>query len=247
MGREGEAGARQPGAFLTAEWRSLVMMNWAVDPALLRPLVPRGTELDEWGGTTYASLVGFLFLRTRVLGVPIPFHRDFEELNLRFYVRRRGPEGWRRGVVFVKEVVPRLAIATVARVVYNENYVALPMAHGVRPVGDGQAIVYTWRHRGRQDTLTAATEGPSAPLAAGSEAEFITEHYWGYAAQRDGGTVEYRVEHPAWRVWTAAYARLDCDLEAMYGHAFAGALSAPHRSAFVAEGSPVVVRRGVRV
>ncbi|MDB4952428.1 MAG: hypothetical protein JWM27_5077 [Gemmatimonadetes bacterium] len=246
-----DLGVSVPRAFLTAEWRFLVMLSWAVDPAVLRPLVPRGTELAAWGGATYASAVGFLFLRTRVLGIPIPLHRDFEELNLRFYVRRKGPEGWRRGVVFVKEVVPRFAIATVARVVYNESYVALPMRHSIDRDGPalrpGGSVRYDWRHRGRWHSLGARTAGePSAP-APGSEAEFITEHYWGYAAQRDGGTVEYRVEHPAWRVWTAEAPAFDCDVAEMYGAPFTDALAAPPSSAFVAEGSPIVVRRGVRI
>jgi uncharacterized protein YqjF (DUF2071 family) len=240
-----------PRPFLTAQWRFLVMLNWEVDAASLLPLVPRATELDAWGGTVYASAVGFLFLDTRVLGVPIPFHRDFEELNLRFYVRRKGPEGWRRGVVFVKEVVPRLAIATVARVVYDEKYVALPMRHRIDRQGEtlapGGGVEYGWRHQGRWHALAARTQGPPAALVPGSEAEFITEHYWGYAAQRDGGTVEYRVEHPAWRVWTATEPRFDCDVGAMYGPHFVDALSVAPRSAFVAEGSPIVVRRGVRI
>ena len=240
-----------PRPFLTAQWRFLAMLNWEVDAAALRPLVPRGTELDAWGGTVYASAVGFHFLDTRVLGVSIPFHRDFEELNLRFYVRRKGPEGWRRGVVFVKEVVPRLAIATVARVVYDEKYVALPMRHRIDRRGEtlapGGGVEYGWRHRGRWHTLAARTAGPPCELTPGSEAEFITEHYWGYAAQRDGGTVEYRVEHPAWQVWTATETRFDCDVGAMYGPQFVDALSVAPRSAFVAEGSPVVVRRGVRI
>jgi uncharacterized protein YqjF (DUF2071 family) len=232
-----------PGRFLTAEWRHLVMLNYEVDAALLAPLVPSGTELDTWEGVTYASMVGFHFLDTRVLGIPIPFHRDFEEVNLRFYVRRRGPEGWRRGVVFVKEIVPRRAIATVARVLYNEKYVALPMRHRF----DGNTVEFGWKHGGRWCSLRATVEGAPGPLAPGSEAEFITEHYWGYSAQRDGGTVEYRVEHPAWRVWRASAAALEVDAEALYGAAFARALAGPPRSAFVAEGSPVVVRRGVRI
>lgn len=233
--------------FLTAEWRWLAMLNYAVDPALLRPLVPAGTELDEWEGTTYASIVGFLFLRTRVLGIPVPFHRDFEELNLRFYVRRRGPEGWRRGVVFVKEVVPRRAIAAVARLAYNENYVAHPMRHriSILPAAGG-SVEYGWRHAGRWSSLAATVEGTPRPLADGSEAEFIAEHYWGYARQRDGGTVEYAVEHPRWSAWMAT-AALDCDLPALYGRGFAEALAGAPRSALVADGSPVVVRRGVRI
>ena len=234
---------RLPGRFLTAEWRHLVMLNYEVDAALLAPLVPAGTELDTWDGVTYASMVGFHFLDTRVLGIPIPFHRDFEEVNLRFYVRRRGPEGWRRGVVFVKEIVPRWAIATVARVLYNEKYDALPMRHRFA----GNTVEFGWKHRGRWSSLRATKEGAPEPLAPGSEAEFITEHYWGYAAQRGGGTVEYRVEHPAWRVWRASDAALEMDADALYGAGFVRALAGPPRSAFVAEGSPVVLRHGVRI
>ncbi|MBD0320559.1 MAG: DUF2071 domain-containing protein [Gemmatimonadetes bacterium] len=236
-----------PGRFLTAEWRDLVMLNYEADPAALRPLVPAGTELDAWGGTTYVSMVGFNFLDTRVLGIPIPFHRDFEEVNLRFYVRRRGPEGWRRGVVFVREIVPRWAIATVARVIYNEQYAAMPMRHRIEESAGGREVEYGWKHRGRWCSIRATTRGEPRALEPGSEAEFITEHYWGYAAQRGGGTVEYRVEHPSWRVWKAETHALDVDAATLYGPAFGASLAAAPRSAFVAEGSPVVVRRGVRV
>ena len=238
--------ARIAPPFLTAEWRWLLMLNYAVDPALLRPLVPAGTELDAWDGVTYASVVGFRFLRTRVMGIPIPFHRDFDEVNLRFYVRRKGPEGWRRGVVFVKEIVPRIAIAAVARWVYNENYVALPMRHRVDTVGGGE-VEYAWRHGGRWCALRGCARGDARPLEPGSEAEFITEHYWGYARQRDGGTVEYRVEHPRWNVWTVGAPALDCDAAALYGPAWGPVLAAAPRSALLADGSAVVVRRGTRV
>jgi hypothetical protein len=189
-----------------------------------------------------------MFLDTRVLGSPIPFHRDFEELNLRFYVRRRGPEGWRRGVVFVKEIVPRFAIAAVARVLYGENYVALPMRHRLDVSAEaGGTVEYGWRTGGRWCEVRAAVRGPAGPLAEGSEEEFITEHYWGYARQRDGGTVEYQVEHPRWRVWRAESAVLECDVAALYGPGFAEPLSAPPRSALVADGSAIIVRKGRRL
>jgi uncharacterized protein YqjF (DUF2071 family) len=71
----------KPGKFLTAEWRYLAMINYEIDPAILLPHVPRGTELDEWQGKTFVSMVGFHFLNTRVLGVPLPFHRNFAEIN----------------------------------------------------------------------------------------------------------------------------------------------------------------------
>jgi uncharacterized protein YqjF (DUF2071 family) len=237
------------GAFLTAEWRHLAMLNYEVDPGLLLPLVPAGTELDTWRDRAYVSAVGFMFLRTKVLGLPVPFHRDFEELNLRFYVRREAEDGVRRGVVFVKEIVPRIAIATVARVVYNENYVRMRMrsAVDVAPEAARGSVEYGWRHAGRWNRIRVETEGPPRALEPGSEAEFITEHYWGYARQRDGATMEYRVEHPPWRVWTAVAHELDCDAVEIYGERFGAPLRGAPLSAFLAEGSAISVGRGRRL
>jgi len=243
----GEPAAVRTGRFLTGAWRSLVMLNWEVDPAILRPYVPRGTELDAWRGRTFVSCVGFLFTDTRVMGIPVPFHTRFEEVNLRFYVGRQGPDGWRRGVCFVREIVPRWAVAALARAVYNERYVALPMRHTVELGPRGGRVEYGWRLGERWCSVGASVEGEPAALTAGGEEEFITEHYWGYAAQRDGGTVEYQVQHPSWRVWTAHDARLDADVAALYGAEFAAPLAAPPSSAFVAVGSPITVRRPRRI
>ncbi|MEZ4770049.1 MAG: DUF2071 domain-containing protein [Caldilineales bacterium] len=237
----------RPRVFLSAFWRYLVMLNYEIDPAILAPLTPPGTELDSWNGRTFASMVGFLFLDTRVLGVPIPLHRDFEEVNLRFYVRRRDPlDGWRRGVVFVKEIVPRPAIAWTARLLYGERYVALPMRHQIVAPQSGSpvAVEYGWRHRGRWQRLGLRPTGVAQPIARGSEEEFITEHYWGYASQRGGQAVEYQVEHPRWRVWQAADSWLDCDAATLYGPQFAECLSVASSSAFLADGSDVTVRQG---
>lgn len=227
--------------FLTAEWRQLAMLNYAVDPEVLAPLVPAGVELDTYGGRTLVSMVGFLFEKTRVLGVSVPFHHDFDEVNLRFYVRRKAEDGWRRGVVFVKEIVPLPAVAVVARVLYNEKYVALPMRHSVE---DGRRARYSWHFSGKWNSMEIVTAGEGVDSAPGSEEEFITEHYWGYTAQRDGSTIEYRVEHPKWKIWRAATAQLDCDVAALYGPEFAEFLSKPPASALLADGSAVSVYRG---
>jgi uncharacterized protein len=237
--------------FLTAEWRYLAMLNYEIDPEYLLPLVPKGTELDAWKGATFASMVGFLFLNTRVLGFPVPFHRNFEEINLRFYVRRKAGDGWRRGVVFVKEIVPRLAIALTARWLYNENYVALPTGNVIlraqsRPANI-ESVKYYWTFRGKTEYIELATHGEAYPFEEGSHEEFISQHYWGYCAQKNGGTVEYRVEHPAWLIWRAESSRLDCDVERLYGKPFAKALSERPRSAFLAEGSEVAVYKGQRI
>ena len=234
--------------FLTAEWKHLAMLNYEIEPSVLASFVPQGTELDSWNGKTFVSIVGFLFQRTRVLGMPIPFHQDFVEVNLRFYVRRKAHDGWRRGVVFIKEIVPRLAIALVARNFYNEPYIALPMAH--RTNGSPTAlksVEYSWCFAGKQDSLKLATKGEAQLLRDGSEAEFITEHYWGYNKQRDGSTLEYRVEHPRWRVYETSEAHLDCEVAGLYGTQFLDSLSCKPSSAFLADGSPVTVFKGERV
>lgn len=225
------------------------MLNYEIDASVLQPYVPAGCELDDWRGRTFVSVVGFRFVDTRVLGVPIPFHRHFEELNLRFYVRRKGPEGWRRGVVFVKELVPRRAIAWVARVAYGERYAALPMRHSLVASGaeGATSLAYQWRRRGRWEGVSVEFSGAPARFPDDSEETFITEHYWGYARQRDGSTVEYRVEHPRWGVWRARTATLHCDAASLYGPAFAEPLGRTPSTAFVADGSPVIVRRGRRL
>ena len=236
-----------PSPFLTAEWRWLVMLNYEIDPAVLQPFVPAGTELDAHDGRTYVSMVGFHFRHTRVRGVAIPFHEHFEEVNLRFYVRRNVGGESRRGVVFIKELVPRHAIAWTARWFYNENYVALPMCHRNNKYGTERRLTYEWTHARETEHVDLRVEGePFLPGDDSLEA-FITEHYWGYVRQRDGGTLEYQVEHPQWRVWAAREAEFQCDVEALYGKTFAPFLTVTPASAFLAEGSKVAVYPGTRI
>jgi uncharacterized protein YqjF (DUF2071 family) len=237
------------GSFLTAEWRFLAMLNWEVESSLLQPLVPAGTELDDWNGRLHASVVGFLFQKTRVLGMAVPFHADFEEVNLRFYVHRKTESGFRRGVVFVKELVPRRLVAMVARRVYHENYVAVPMAHeiGLRSDGSPAQVAYSWTHAGAGGRLHLTTGRGLRSLDAGSVEEFLAEHYYGYVRQPGGATLEYAVEHRPWRIWPAEEAGLEADVGSLYGGRFASALGRPPDVAFLAAGSAIRVRRGVRV
>jgi uncharacterized protein YqjF (DUF2071 family) len=234
--------------FLTAEWRQLLMLNYSVDPNLLLKYVPCGTELDQWNGHVFISLIGFRFLKTRAFGISFPFHRNFEEVNLRYYVRRQVDGGVRRGVVFIREIVPRRAIAAVANILYNENYVALPMSHRIRWGNDETlSVEYAWQSTATQNRMTATVNGMPHLPEDGSEQQFIAEHYWGYAAKRDGGTMEYHVEHPPWRVWNGRQAGFEGDVKELYGEELAAILRRTPSSAFVAEGSAVTVQRGHRL
>ena len=238
-------------AFLTAEWRHLAMLNYKVDPQVLEPLVPAGTQLDLFEGECYASVVGFLFQQTRVRGVPIPWHRHFEEVNLRFYVYRETAGEVRRGVAFVRELVPRRAVALVANLLYDEKYATVPMSH--RITGPGAAngeppeqVLYSWTAHGASNHLRISIEEASRNLVPGSHEEFIAEHYWGYTALRRGAA-EYQVAHPRWRYAPAAAAELQCDVARLYGPQFAPFLSGEPASAFWAEGSAVRVYPGRRI
>jgi uncharacterized protein len=237
----------EPVRFLTAEWRWPVMLNYEVDPKLLLRWIPAGTELDSWQGHTYLSLVGFRFLKTRVSGLAIPFHRNFDEVNLRFYVRRVDGGQVKRGVVFVKEIVPRRAVAWAARTFYSENYVALPMDHCI-DIGEGTVKAeYCWTSSRLANRIAVSASGLPALPASGSQEEFIIEHYWGYATQRDGGTMEYQVEHPRWKAWSTSDFSVEADFKTLYGSKLGEILQQRPASVFLAEGSPVTVYRGRRI
>ena len=228
--------------FLTANWRYIAMLSYVIDPALLASLVPPGTEIDFENRETFLSVVGLLFLDTRLLGLPVPLHRDFEEVNLRFYVRRKSADTWRRGVVFVRELVPRRAVATIARACYAENYLAVPMKHEIEHLDTNLKVEYSWRRGRKWESLKMNAAGEPQIIPAGSHAEFITEHYWGYTSLRSGSG-EYRVEHPRWKSWNATSFEFTADVATLYGEQFVETLNQRPRSAFIADGSPITIQR----
>lgn len=231
--------------FLTAHWQRLVLLNYQIDPSVLQAWLPAHTEIDFWNDTCYVSLVGFLFLDTRVKGLHIPFHVNFEEINLRFYVKRQTPEGeWRRGVVFIREIVPKPAISWVANTIYRERYATYPMTHRHTETPDNLEVLYAWRQHGRWNTFSVQADPKPLDLKVGSEAEFITEHYWGYSRRDTQHSIEYGVEHPRWRMHPIRGWMADVDFGAVYGPGFGVLRDAEPRSIFLAEGSAVKVYAG---
>lgn len=247
--------APMPFTFLTAEWRKLIMMQYEVDPALLARRLPAGLELDLYAGRCFVSLIGFLFTRVRLLEIPPPFHTRFEEVNLRFYVHRPMPDGsFRRGVVFLREIVPKPAITLVARALYGEAYATAPTAHrwsnqgpetrADRPGEQPLEVEYEWRHRGLWQRLGVRAGSQRGTIARGSLEEFITEHYWGYTPRRGGGTAEYAVEHARWEVYPVRAFRVACNFGSLYGPDFAGLGDRAPDHILLAEGAPVAIRWG---
>jgi uncharacterized protein len=232
--------------FLRAEWRKLLMINYAVDPQLLKPYLPRHTELDFWDGVCYASVVGFMFLNTRIKGFKIPFHVNFEEVNLRFYVRYREHDQWKRGVVFIKEIVPKPAIGFIANTLYREHYETLPMSHRWEVNGAELTVEYKWK-KGRWNSIRASADKTPAPISDDSVEAFIAEHYWGYSKINAEKTGEYAVEHPQWEAYKILDFNIDVDFNATYGPDFGFLAETKPRSVLLAEGSEVRVLNKRRV
>lgn len=229
--------------FLSAQWRNLLMLNYEVSPDVLIPHLPPATELDLWQGKALVSMVGFNFLETKVLGVQWPWHVNFEEVNLRFYVRHFDGKVWKRGVVFVSEIVPKPMIAVIANTLYNERYRSLPMRHTKTPVDTNQfALRYEWKHKGRWNSLGGTVSTMLQTMPPDGPESFIFEHYWGYNKLSENTVHEYQVEHVSWQIADVRNAYLDADVADLYGEAFVPVLANDPVSVFYADGSPVSVR-----
>ncbi|NMM50922.1 YqjF family protein [Marinigracilibium pacificum] len=228
-------------SFLKAEWRKLAIANYAIDKDKLTEFIPFGTELDLWEEKCYVSLVGFLFKNTKLLGIKIPYHINFEEVNLRFYVKRFDNGEWKRGVVFIKEIVPKRALTFVANTVYNENYETMPMSHQWIENEDSRIVEYKWIKSKKENNFKLTASKESFEISPGSETEFITEHYWGYAKVNNKKTNEYEVTHPKWKSYKVHDYIIDVDFGKVYGIKFEFLNCMEPNSIMLAEGSEITV------
>ncbi|KIC94506.1 YqjF family protein [Flavihumibacter solisilvae] len=233
--------------FLTAEWRKLAMANYVIDPSLLAPYLPYKTEPDLWNGKCYVSLVGFRFLNTRLKGYSIPFHQNFEEINLRFYVTYKSGNEQKRGVCFIKEIVPRPALTFVANTIYKENYVTLPTKHEWVRDKDSLQVVYGWKNKGSWDSFSVTANGFARDIEAGGDEEFITEHYWGYTRLGNKVTSEYQVAHPRWQVYPIKDHAINVQFEKLYGKQFGVLDELQPESVMLAEGSAISVLGAAKI
>ncbi len=229
--------------FLTAEWQHLVMVNYAVPPAVLQPYLPKGTTLDLYNEVAYMSLVGFLFAHTKVLGIAWPWHSTFEEVNLRYYIQYNNGTTTKRGVHFISEIVPKPIIAYTANLLYNEHYQAMPMRHSIVAHKDATHIAYHWQHQANWNSIQAVVHNTPEPIAPLSHAEYILEHYWGYNESKRNRLIEYGVEHERWQLLPLQSCTVKCNAAALYGTQLAPYLASEPHSVYVAQGSPVVVRK----
>jgi uncharacterized protein len=236
-----EAVTRLPSGLVRCEWRSLAFLNYPVPAEFLTPYLPAGLELDTWRGAHWMSLVGLRFQRPRFAGLPVSFGRDFAQVNLRFYVRRRVGNRWRHGVTFLSEVVPEPFLTAAARYLYNENYTWLPTRREQTLDAEGRRLAYFWGGPDKRNTLEIEASTTSEPMVSHSFEEFIAHRVWSYTPQRDRRVAELKINHPRWNVAPAFKARVELGEAALYPPRLRPLLSQPAESAFIAEGSVVHV------
>jgi uncharacterized protein len=228
-------------SFLKAQWKNLAIFNYEVNSTLLKNYLPHGTEIDLWKDKCYVSLVGFMFQNTTILGCHIPFHINFEEVNLRFYVKSKSRNELRRGVVFIKEIVPRRAIALVANLFYKERYEAMAMKHLWQRDSENLQVEYGWRYENEWQLLSVNAKAEPDKIIDGSEEGFITEHYYGYTKVSPIITYEYEVKHPIWKTYSIKNFEVKVDFGKVYGNDFRELTDMRPSSVILADGSEISV------
>ena len=227
--------------FMTARWENLIMANYAIDPEILKPYIPNGVELDLFEGKAFVSLVGFLFRKSRIFGIPIPLLGSFEEINLRFYVKSKEGNQYKRGVVFINETVPYKPVAWLANKLYKEHYIAIPTKHRIVISEEQKEVEFQWKTPSQWNIIRVKASIFSGELERGSLQEFIFEHYFGYTKISEYESQEYKINHPRWQVNEIKEYHIDCNFKEMYGDAFAKLENMEPEAVFIAEGSDISV------
>jgi uncharacterized protein YqjF (DUF2071 family) len=228
--------------FLKAQWENIIMANYEIDPEILYPYLPKGVELDLYKGKAYVSLVGFMFKKTKLFNVAIPWFGTFEEINLRFYVIRKEGDKWKRGVVFINETIPYPIVAWMANKLYKEHYTVVPTRHEISIEKNKQNVNFEWLLNKKWNSIYVEATTDSKAMKNQSLEKFIYEHYYGYTKIDEHNTEEYKLQHPSWMVNEVLDYKIDCDFTAMYGESFSVLNTAKPEAVFIAEGSSVAIQ-----
>jgi uncharacterized protein YqjF (DUF2071 family) len=227
--------------FLKAKWENIIMANYEIAPKILEPFLPKGVNLDLFDGKCYVSLVGFMFKKTKLFNIPIPYFGTFEEINLRFYVVRKEENQIKRGVVFINETIPYPIVAWMANKLYKEHYTVVPTKHQINCDDSTQKVNFEWLLNKKWNSIYVEASNEAAAMKKDTLEQFIYEHYYGYTKIDEDKTEEYKLQHPSWKTNEVIDYKIDCDFEAMYGKAFSVLNQTKPEAVFIAKGSSVKV------
>ena len=193
-------------------WSDLLFAHWAVDPALVRPYVPPGLELDCWQGEAWLGVVPFAMRGIRLRGVPpVPGTSAFLELNLRTYVT----DGRRPGVYFFSLDAASRAAVRAARLGFHLPYFDARMSLRRGPQG--------WLYYSSERTHRGAAPGrflgryrpvgEPARAVPGSLEHWLTERYCLYAVDRGRRVWRGEIHHEPWPLHPAELELMQMDLD----------------------------------
>lgn len=226
---------------LTCQWRKLAFFNYIVSPEIIEKYLPRHTEIDFFNGQCFVSLVGFQFKDVAIEGIKVPFHTDFEEINLRCYVRHFDGQGWRQGTVFLSEIADKRLLTALANSLYNENYRTMPTKHSQKEAPQGNQYGYYWKSENQWQQMEVSTATRPVSVDPESETAFLIHKLWGYGKHNEQQTNQYQIDHPLWQVYPVQQYSLEVDFSKIFGPEFAHLKGRKPHSVILAEGSPINV------
>lgn len=165
----------------------------------------------------------------------------FEEVNLRFYVKRLVGNEIRRGVVFINETVPNKIVAWLANALYKEHYIAIPTRYNWRLSEHSKDISYRWKVQTKWNAIDVVAGTMQIEMQIGSMEEFIFEHYYGYTKINTKESMEYKVNHGRWTINELRSYVIDCDFGACYGKDFSVLNKIKPKSVYITDGSAVSI------
>jgi hypothetical protein len=223
---------------MTASWKRLINMTYAVSPELLLPHVPAGVTLDCIDGKAFVGLVPFSFENVTMNRLRIPFHQSFPEINLRFYVKHR----LGRGVVFLRECAPKRAVVWLARKKYNEPYCCKKMKEKVRMFTDGTfSVAHSLWSNGIKNTVEVTARTTPVFPDKNSSAHYFKELELGFGIAHNKQTMLYRIHHPEWEVFPVVSYALNMNFGAVFGEKWAFLSAEKPLDVSLVKGSAVTV------
>tara|TARA_B100000809_G_scaffold118758_1_gene117075 strand:- start:46028 stop:46750 length:723 start_codon:yes stop_codon:yes gene_type:complete len=229
--------------FLKANWLRLASANYIIDPAILDKHIPNGTLLEAHNGKHYVSLVGFRYCETRLLNIRVPYHHIFEEINLRFYVKREiSPGNWRSEVAFAKLFFPKKALTLVAKYIYKENYETLNMRHSWTEK-ENHLLTSYGLHKKNWHNFEIQSDKKSRKVASDSSEFFFSKHYWGTSQIDHRSSTVYEIEHPDWEAYDIVDSNVSFDFNTIFGSEFKHLTNTQPDSVHLFKGSEVIVNK----
>ena len=234
-----------------AEWREIVVINFEIDPKLLRNFIPPKTELDFFNETSFVTLMARACKNVKPYGWPIVFAKSIDQILLRFYVKRKVGDTWRRGVCLIRDYLPKRKASFFLNWMFKHSFTQVPIKRTSSNFESGlptqlPTVEYQWTTGDYVNHIKVNARSQMRQQEQETKESFVLDHHYGYTV-KEGKTYEYYVEYSPWAMWDAQSGSFDCDTENVFGRPFVRALKQRPASVFLARGSDVIIYRPTEI